>query len=309
MRQAWGAGLVGALVVVNAGLLTALVRADTDPPAPTSSAPATAPTDATSAPTGDADTVDPAGVLHLADDGTLLRSWRGTCATAEQTRLELSRDGGVGFDEVALPIDADDSLVLRTVLDLTADSADDITIVGNDDACETRVFTTDDGGETWESTETYGEWYVPAAADEVISPDGPVQPGCVAVAVDAVSEINAKVVCQDARVLGTNDAGETWIFLGVLDGARDLTFDTISEGAALATTEGCASAVFASVDGGETWQQQGCATEDAEGASLVRRGETLLLSLEAGRVLVSDDDGQTWEDVDAAEDSAEDEDS
>lgn len=300
MKKSLGLAFIGALVAANVVLLVALVRADVTPSAPT---PTTVPaaTATTTEPAADDEVAAP-GVLHLAADGAVLQTWRGTCAAPGTTRLELSTDGGVSFEELSLPLvgsGESQTFALRTILDVAAESADDITVVGNDDQCGQQVWTTQDGGVTWAETDVYEQWFVPASDAEVVTPDGVSTPGCAVGGVDAISDVNAKVLCRDGQLLGTNDVGETWILLGALDGASDLAFTTISEGVALAPADDCTAAVYGSADGGETWELRGCADETAEAGSLLRRGADLLLSLEAGRIVVSDDDGRTWTDAQA----------
>lgn len=309
MKRSWGLALVGVLAVANIVLIAALLRAEVAPSRPTAASPA--PSATTTSPAARGDVAAP-GVLHLADDGTVVQTWRGTCAEPGTTRLEVSTDGGASFEELSLPLvetAGDETFALRTILDVTAASADGITLVGNDDQCGQQVWSTDDGGSTWDRTDGYGQWFVPASEDEVVTPLGVTRPGCAVRDVDAISEVNAKVLCRDGQLLGTNDVGETWILLGALDGASDIAFTTISEGVALAPAEGCESAVHGSVDGGETWEVRGCADESVAAGSLLRRGALLLLSLEAGGIVVSDDDGRTWDVAGAEEATSGDEDS
>ncbi|MGJ9411590.1 hypothetical protein ACHAAC_02675 [Aeromicrobium sp. CF4.19] len=309
--------VVGLLVAVNVVLLVAVARTDNsaagpDGEGPDETSPAASPTSGT---TEDGETTesafgeDAAVALAVAGDGTVLRSWRGACARAGTARVDVSSDGGGGFDELALPLQPaedgeDQESALRTVLAVQAESAEEMTVIGNNADCDVRAFTTTDGGQDWSPEEDVDDWYVAASGGELGSPAGIVMPGCDALRVDPLSDSNAKVLCSDGAIRGTNDTGVAWTLLGILPDAVDLSFTSLGEGLALVPGEECDAQVLSSGDGGGQWGPVGCASSSEPPRSLVARGETVY-ALAGAQVRVSTDGGATW--ADAGEDDEEDE--
>jgi hypothetical protein len=93
-------------------------------------------------------------------------------------------------------------------------------------------------------------------------------------------------------VIGTSDAGASWITLGVLDGAVALSFETPGDGLAVATQEDCDAAVMRTADGGTSWDRAFCLKGGARRA-VAAVGDTLVA--QAGeRLQISTDAGSTW---------------
>ena len=86
--------------------------------------------------------------------------------------------------------------------------------MASDAACVARVYVTDDGGASWTSAPKTEAWYVDAPSTGVVSPEGASEPGCNIVALVPYSDRNAKVLCTDGKVLGTDDNGDVWVTSG-----------------------------------------------------------------------------------------------
>lgn len=286
---------VGLLVAVNGALLVAVAQTDRSASpqdqADRIASGAQEPDDATAF--GEDATV----AVALADDGAVFQLWRGSCSSAGSARLDVSTDGGATFDEAALPVEAeadgDAVSILRTVLAVQAESAEELTVVGNDADCEARAYETTDGGQEWSEQDSFDGWFVAASPREVRGPQGTSMPGCDSLRVDPLSEDNAKVLCADGVVRGTNDAGGEWAFLGSLPGAVDIAFADIGSGLALVSGQECATRALATGDAGGQWEPVGCVSESEPPRSLAVRGETVY-ALVGSELRVSPDGGATW---------------
>lgn len=239
--------------------------------------------------------------LEAIDDGLLARISRGRCSAESSPLVEVSADQGATFDEVALPLlDEADNTTIRSVLQLRASSATNMTLVGSDEQCEERQFSTTDGGASWSESDSLTPpssargWYVDASGTGVVSPAGGSDPGCDVVALGAVSERNAKVACADGSIRGTDNNGDEWVLLGTLDGVSALTFTALSDGYAIAPSDDCEAAAFTTASTGLQWRAVGCVSDEGVVEGLVGT-EGQLFALVDGDVLVSIDQGQSWE--------------
>ena len=116
-------------------------------------------------------------LLDAAADGTLLRANRGGCGgdlgTSDLGTVEVSTNGGASFTLA-------DIGGLTSVLSLTATRASTMVVVGTDAVCAPTVYSSTDGGKTWESSPGTGdEWHLAAGTStQVHAPGGSATPGC-----------------------------------------------------------------------------------------------------------------------------------
>ncbi|MGJ9421477.1 hypothetical protein [Aeromicrobium sp. CF3.5] len=254
----------------------------------------------TASDTPDPEAAGPAALEQI-DDGLLARISRGRCTGQSAPLLEVSADQGATFNEVALPLlDDTENLAIRSVLQVRASSATDLTLVGSNQQCEERQFSTDDGGASWTESDSLSPpstargWYVDASGTGVVSPTGGSDLGCDVVALGAVSDRNAKVACADGTIRGTDSNGDEWVLLGTLDGVSAMTFTALSDGYAIAPSDDCEAAAFVTASTGLEWESVGCVADQGSVQGLVGT-EGRLSALIDGDVLVSTDQGQTWD--------------
>ena len=244
-------------------------------------------------------TQGPAGVLRLrmSDDGYLIRSWRGSCSEPGRTKLEISPDGGASFNEVALPVVDEGSKTpsVRALLAINARTRDEMTIVGSDADCKTVAFETEDGGKSWQSQDKITGWYLNATGAEVGIDGAVTRPGCSVLRVAPVNEQNAKVLCDDGDIVGTNDLGAEWAVLGTLRGGVDISFASLRDGFGLRRTSDCVAQLASTADAGNSWDTVSCVAKKAAGAadSMTAAGGRIFVQV-AGEVYVSTDTGKTW---------------
>ncbi|MDR7085939.1 hypothetical protein J2X11_000778 [Aeromicrobium panaciterrae] len=279
---------IALFVVLQRNLLAAPVaRGDLPTPSSSSSAP---PTEANGAVT-----------LVQSQRGYLARVTRGQCTADGRPRIDLSLDGGEKFSEVALPLlgssegsnPGDAPQTVRTILSFQADSPTEFTVVASDDECTSRGFKTDDGGRSWQRSKIADEWFVDAPGTGVVSPDGATEPGCAVISLAPLSDRNAKVLCDNDLVLGTDDNGQRWVTLGSLDGVTAGLFGGLYDGYAIAPGGACTSRFYVTTDAGGVWTPGKCVSKAEVVTSLV--GSTAqLYALVGDNVLTSVDLGKTW---------------
>jgi hypothetical protein len=233
----------------------------------------------------------PVAFLSLGADGALLRTSRGNCPGAG--RPDVTMATGTDQDPAARRVPG-----LRTVMAAQAVSRRDLVIVGLDRRCRAATYSSDDGGRTWtRSAGDAGQWHLPAGetARFVVSPTGRRHTPCVPRSVAPIDAGAARVLCDDGAVLGTEDAGATWITLGVLAGAVDIRYTAPGTGIALAGVQSCRAAVMQTSDGGATWQRLACLAGRRPRAVAVQGS---LMAAQVGRHLyVSTDAGSRWRDL------------
>ena len=169
-----------------------------------------------------------------------------TARPPKDADVSVSTDEGKTF--VPTPVQG-----LTEVLGVRAASEKDLTVIGLGSGCKVSRFTSQDGGDSWTRTAGAGPtWHLSpvSSPDTVASPAGPRTPPCTPAAVSTVNDTLVRLLCDDGKVLGTDDTGNTWVTLGSLPGAVDIRFTSAGVGVALAKQKGCAAAVMQSVDGG-----------------------------------------------------------
>jgi photosystem II stability/assembly factor-like uncharacterized protein len=227
--------------------------------------------------------------LGVGDDRTLLRASQGSCAGGtDAAQVAVSDDDGKSFDPTRVP-------GLTEVLGIRAASATDLTVIGLGSGCKVSRFSSTDGGGSWTRAAGGGStWHLDPAADSdtVASPAGSRTAPCAPVALSTLQESLVRLLCDDGKVLGTDDSGDTWVTLGSLPGAVDIRFTSAGVGVALAKQEGCPAAVMQSVDGGARWTRLGC-LPGAEPRAIGSMGSTIAAQV-GDQLYVSSDGGKSW---------------
>ena len=243
--------------------------------------------------------LEPSGVqrLRLTTNGLIIRSWRGSCSEPGRTRLQISPNGGRSFDEIALPILDKGSKApgVRALLSIEAPTRENITIVGADRNCATATYQTANGGTTWTQLDRPVGWYVSAASREVGFDDEVSVPGCTVQRVAPVNDQNAKVLCDDGSIRGTNDTGAQWDVLGRLNGGIDISFTTLRDGLGLTAAPDCAAQLVTTANAGNEWDDVSCVVKKSPGRaeSMIARGSLVVVQV-AGEIYRSTDAGETW---------------
>lgn len=303
-----GVALLVALTIVDVFLVTLAFRHAQGPLAagggrdeagPSPSAPSTgpraseSPTPSASAaeseePTADPDPLVPPGrvLLALAPDGTVLIGGAGTCDEPADPQLTVIRAGS----DAVRPLAAVEELT--AVLAVGAESRGELMVVGTDRDCAVRAYR-GGAGQPWTSGPAQGEWYLDTTADPagVHAPGGPVEVPCTPVDLSTLDAV--RVLCDDGRIVGTGDVGETWVDLGRLEDATAMAFQGPSRGIALARTDDCPAAALETADGGSSWETLGC-LEGETGRAVALRGDVAVAVVD-DVVWHSDDGGESWE--------------
>ena len=190
-----------------------------------------------------------AGLLAVSPDGTIMRGSRGACGEGTGGRVEISTDGGATFADVT------PEQTLSLVLRVQAFSLTSFQVVGADVNCSLATFATSNGGRSWSRTlGTAGTWHLLGGDGRLIhAPQGEVEVGCTPTALSSLSELVARVLCDDGRLFGTGDAGRTWSALGRVPSAVDIAFTAPGDGLALGADEECEARVFLTTDGKAQW--------------------------------------------------------
>ncbi|MGZ5369773.1 MAG: hypothetical protein ACXWXV_12255 [Aeromicrobium sp.] len=250
---------------------------------------------ATTSATAEPSSEGPAGLI--VSGNLVARFTKGSCDDPSRTSLELSTDQAANFTEIALPLDAkpdangDRNAAVTSIVDVTLKSPTVLSIIGTDTDCRTYSYATKDGGEDWKRAGAAGSWFVDK--DQVAAPGGMVDPECEALSLWPISDRNARVGCKDGQIRGTDDAGETWVGLGFLEGLTAVTFSTIRDGIGTADDGACASRSYSTGSAGNEWEPLGCIDKNKRAAAIGGAAE-LFAALVDGDVFVSTDQGQNW---------------
>jgi len=225
--------------------------------------------------------------LSVAEDGTLLRSTRGSCAQGVAPVAEVSTDGGETFDKIRFDTD------LTEVLRVHADAADDLWLVGANTDCELGVAAGNVSG-AWDFLPgTSGVWHLQSNPDRarVHSPSGAVDTPCVPVSLSTVDG-GPRLLCASGVIIGTADEGLSWFDVGRLKGAVAVRFTSPDVGYALGPRGRCAAAAMVTADGGATWDRLRC-LGDGSPRSIAADAQVVIAQV-ADRVYLGEKTGTNW---------------
>ena len=300
MKQRLKIMTIVVLVIVDLIAITLAVRHSSQmPPASVSSkVPLTSTPSSAKTTTPPPEAASPTGLSVVGN--SIGRFAAGTCDGTGSAKLEVSADGGSTFAEVALPLAAKttaggkQATAVARILSLDLASATEMTLIGDSAACKPSSWTTSDAGKSWKQASSSSDWYIDG--NKVGTLAGEVDSGCEPVSVAAVSDRNAKVACKDSKIRGTDDAGQTWVALGSLDGVVSVSFETVANGVAVAKTSKCAAQSYSTGSAGGSWQETGC-IDTKTPASAIGGTSALLAALVGPKTLVSVDQGATWKEA------------
>ena len=224
-------------------------------------------------------------MMSITEDGTILRAVPGSCETGDDALVSRSTDDGATFEQLTPRL----TEVLR--LDTSADGL--LSIVGADEDCSVRNYTSTDEGNRWLPESADDQWYPDPSERQVVhSPQGAVEPECRVRSLTPIDEAAARVTCLSGVMLGTADAGQSWVVLGRLPNVRAVVYESPGNAFALAPTDDCEAQAYATVDGGDDWEPAGCIP--ARGIQgLASNGATMVAQVD-DEIFQSTDNAQTW---------------
>lgn len=272
---------------------TASSRTTSSPTAPSptelSSESSSPPGSDTTAPTAAAPDAGQRVLLDMSSDGAVIRATAGDCTSAAAAAIEVSEDGGVSWRQVAGDV--------RKVLRVIARRDGEIWFVGA--GSETSAGATDCGAARYDAPEfapatVDGVWYLPTdpAGTVLSSPAGPVDTGCVPIALAATDTQTAHVLCSNGALRITQNTGASWQTVSRIPGGVAISFTDVASGYLLAATDDCPAAVLATDDRGASWTRRGC-LEGTEPQAVAAAGDQLLAVVD-GKLQGSADAGRTW---------------
>ena len=243
-------------------------------------------------------TVTPTRLLTALDASTAWRASTGACP-ATSADPELTTDSGTTWESFDASIETDASTILTmSVVDDT-----EVSLVTLDVAdCAPQLVYTVVAGNQWKAypERAAAEWYVdPATPNTVHSPSGGAAAPCAAVAsLAATDKSSAAVLCTEATVFTTQDAGETWSAPTSVPGAAALAATTGGYQVAVSNPAGCVGVSLRKIS-------SDVVIDETNGACLtgtVNTGETAISVAEDGTIWLwageafgrSTDGGASW---------------
>jgi hypothetical protein len=293
-----------ALAVVAGGLALAALQST----APTAPEPlASALTSPTATPEKDAkpdknvtdaipSTIEPP--LLMVNGSLAYRGRTGTCLGGAD--LERSTNSGRTWQSVDVPASA--------IVDLRATGTNVLEILGADERCRARAWTSSDRGRTWSGPTPMPATFarLPFTAAQIATPSGVVKNPCpdrkvAPLAVEDVSETDGAVLCSGGEVFTSADGGATWSPKAPVVGAQALAFEGPNLGWVLVRDGGRCPGYEAQVtqDGGGTWQLGGCLGEAPNSYERVLPALSFSTPTDGmadldGETYVTRDGGPTW---------------
>lgn len=234
-------------------------------------------------------------LLDLSSDGAAIRATAGDCTSSTAATVEVSEDGGVSWRQVAGDV--------RRVLRVIARQQGEVWFVGAGPGAgagpQTGAGTGDCVAARYDApgftpATVDGVWYLPTdpAGTVLSSPAGPVDTGCVPIALAAADTRTAHVLCSNGALRITQDTGASWRTVSRVPGAVAISFQDVASGYLLAATKDCPAAVLATDDRGVSWTRRGC-LKGTEPQAVAAAGDQLLAVVD-GRLQGSADAGRTW---------------
>ena len=243
-------------------------------------------------------TVAPTRLLAALDSSTAWRASTGACP-ATSAAPELTTDSGATWESFNASIDTDASSILAiNVIDDTETSLVTLDIAD----CAPQLVSTFVAGNQWRAypERAAATWYADPVSPAIVhSPSGDAAAPCAAVAtLAATDDSSAAVLCTDASVFTTTDAGATWSAPVPVAGAAALAATTSGYEVAVANPAGCVgvSLVTVSADGELDATARACLTATVNpGETAVSVAEDGTLWLWAGDAFArSTDSGASW---------------
>jgi hypothetical protein len=254
-------------------------------PSPGSSAPAAATADQPAP--GSA----PVAFLSLGADGAVLRASRGECPGSQRPTVTLAASFEGDPTSVRVP-------GLREVLAARAVSRREVTIAGLNRRCRLGLYVSTDEGRSWSRRAgDDGLWHVTADPTEpsVVTANTALPTPCAPRSLSPIDGATARVLCDSGEILGTQDAGATWVTLGRRPGAVAVAYTSPADGVALVRRPRCSAAVMRTSDGGAGWTRLVCLT-GRRPRTLAAQGD--VIAAQVGEHLhTSTDGGRTWRDL------------
>lgn len=310
MRRSGGTWATVAIVVLAVGavaLAFAAMRSTrgTPAPAPTGSA-LDAPNEHTKNHDGtnDPDVVDalPETIeppLLMVDADLAYRGRTGTCLGG--SALEQTTNGGKKWRPLDVPAEA--------ILDLHSIGPDSVEVIGADERCRVRMWTSADRGQTWSAPTSTSDIFVrlPDTTRDIATPTGTTKNPCpdrdvAPVSIETISATEAAVLCASGEVVTTADGGLTWQSVTPVIGAQAMSFEGPLLGWVLVRDGGRCPGYEAQVtqDGGVSWNLGGCLSEEPIADDRVLPSLSFATPVDgladvAGQSYLTRDGGPTWQ--------------
>jgi photosystem II stability/assembly factor-like uncharacterized protein len=236
--------------------------------------------------------------LLMVNASLAYRGRTGTCLGG--ARLERTTNGGKTWRPVEVPASA--------ILDVRATGASSVQVLGADDRCRSRLWTSTDKGRTWSAPTRVPATFVrlPFTTSEIATPTGVVKNPCpdrkiAPLTVEDISATDGAVLCFGGEVLTTADGGATWSSMTPVVGAQALAFEGPNLGWVLVRDGGRCPGYEAQVtqDGGATWQPGGCLGDAPNNDERVLPALSFSTPIDGmadleGETYVTRDGGPTW---------------
>ena len=241
------------------------------------------------------ETIEPP--LLMVDADLAFRGRTGTCLGGAQ--LERTTNGGGVWRPIDVPAAA--------IFDLRS-TGTDVEVVGADERCRLRGWTSTDRGLTWSDPAVPSAAFLrlPSTTRGIVTPSGVVKNPCpdqgvAPLAIELISAIDGAVLCFGGEVILTADGGATWVAKTSVVGAQAFSFKGPLLGWVLVRDGGRCPGYEAQItqDGGSAWQLGGCLgaepiTDERALPSLSFSTRQVGMADLAGETFLTQDGGITW---------------